>query len=112
MVRCNGCAGQSCWRVSRQGSHECPAFPCPPRWGRELAPGILEVGIDRSGGPDVVQRRQQDPSDDLDERDARVFAGFSGSPWLLPPAIMSSLGVRAFNFIGDGLRDAADPYVR
>jgi peptide/nickel transport system permease protein len=33
-------------------------------------------------------------------------------PWLLTPAIMIILVVLAFNFIGDGLRDAADPYVR
>jgi peptide/nickel transport system permease protein len=33
-------------------------------------------------------------------------------PWLLTPALMIILVVLAFNFIGDGLRDAADPYVR
>jgi peptide/nickel transport system permease protein len=33
-------------------------------------------------------------------------------PWLLAPAIVIILTVLAFNFVGDGMRDAADPYVR
>jgi len=32
-------------------------------------------------------------------------------PWLLTPAIVVIITVLAFNFVGDGLRDAADPYV-
>jgi len=32
------------------------------------------------------------------------------SPWLLYPAIPVIVAVLAFNFLGDGLRDAADPY--
>jgi peptide/nickel transport system permease protein len=32
------------------------------------------------------------------------------SPWLLIPAIPVILVILAFNFLGDGLRDAADPY--
>jgi peptide/nickel transport system permease protein len=31
-------------------------------------------------------------------------------PWLLSPAFMVIVVVLAFNFLGDGLRDAADPY--
>jgi peptide/nickel transport system permease protein len=31
-------------------------------------------------------------------------------PWLMTPALMVILVVLAFNFLGDGLRDAADPY--
>lgn len=31
-------------------------------------------------------------------------------PWLLSPVVMVVLTVLAFNFFGDGLRDAADPY--
>jgi peptide/nickel transport system permease protein len=31
-------------------------------------------------------------------------------PWLLMPAGAITLTVLAFNFLGDGLRDAADPY--
>jgi peptide/nickel transport system permease protein len=32
------------------------------------------------------------------------------SPWLLIPAVPVILSILAFNFLGDGLRDAADPY--
>jgi peptide/nickel transport system permease protein len=32
------------------------------------------------------------------------------SPWLLLPAVPVILAILAFNFLGDGLRDAADPY--
>ena len=32
------------------------------------------------------------------------------SPWLMIPAIPVIIVVLAFNFLGDGLRDAADPY--
>jgi peptide/nickel transport system permease protein len=34
------------------------------------------------------------------------------SPWLMLPAVPVILAVMAFNFLGDGLRDAADPYSR
>jgi peptide/nickel transport system permease protein len=33
-------------------------------------------------------------------------------PWLLTPALAVVIVVLAFNFLGDGLRDAADPYQR
>jgi peptide/nickel transport system permease protein len=32
------------------------------------------------------------------------------SPWLMLPALPVVVAVMAFNFLGDGLRDAADPY--
>ena len=32
------------------------------------------------------------------------------TPWLLIPGLFVIITVLAFNFIGDGLRDAADPY--
>jgi peptide/nickel transport system permease protein len=32
------------------------------------------------------------------------------SPWLLIPAVPVTVVILAFNFMGDGLRDAADPY--
>jgi peptide/nickel transport system permease protein len=32
------------------------------------------------------------------------------APWLLVPGIFVIIAVLAFNFLGDGLRDAADPY--
>lgn len=34
------------------------------------------------------------------------------APWLLLPAVAVILAVLAFNFVGDGMRDAADPYSR
>jgi peptide/nickel transport system permease protein len=34
------------------------------------------------------------------------------SPWLMMPAVPVIVAVMAFNFLGDGLRDAADPYGR
>jgi peptide/nickel transport system permease protein len=34
------------------------------------------------------------------------------APWLLLPGAFIVLAVLAFNFVGDGLRDAADPYAR
>ena len=34
------------------------------------------------------------------------------SPWLLLPGLAVVLAILAFNFLGDGLRDAADPYGR
>jgi peptide/nickel transport system permease protein len=32
------------------------------------------------------------------------------SPWMLIPVVPVVLVILAFNFLGDGLRDAADPY--
>ena len=34
------------------------------------------------------------------------------APWLMIPGIFVIVAVLAFNFVGDGLRDAADPYSR
>jgi peptide/nickel transport system permease protein len=34
------------------------------------------------------------------------------TPWLLLPGAAVVIVVLAFNFMGDGLRDAADPYSR
>jgi peptide/nickel transport system permease protein len=31
-------------------------------------------------------------------------------PWLLLPGVAIFITILAFNFLGDGLRDAADPY--
>ncbi|MHB9134102.1 MAG: ABC transporter permease [Armatimonadota bacterium] len=33
-------------------------------------------------------------------------------PWLLAPVVFVILTILVFNFVGDGLRDAADPYTR
>lgn len=32
------------------------------------------------------------------------------TPWLLIPGVFVIIAILAFNFVGDGLRDAADPY--
>ncbi|RPJ36286.1 MAG: ABC transporter permease, partial [Chloroflexi bacterium] len=36
----------------------------------------------------------------------------SEHPWLFIPAFFVIIAVLAFSFVGDGLRDAADPYSR
>jgi peptide/nickel transport system permease protein len=43
-------------------------------------------------------------------QDAQNVEAVALRPWLLIPAIAVILIVVAFNFVGDGLRDAADPY--
>jgi peptide/nickel transport system permease protein len=43
-------------------------------------------------------------------QDAQNIQALAISPWLLLPAIPVVIAVLAFNFMGDGLRDAADPY--
>ena len=43
-------------------------------------------------------------------QDAQNLAAVSAYPWLMFPALAVILAVLAFNFVGDGLRDAADPY--
>jgi ABC-type dipeptide/oligopeptide/nickel transport system permease subunit len=43
-------------------------------------------------------------------QDAQNVQAVALSPWLLTPAVPVILAVLAFNFLGDGLRDAADPY--
>lgn len=43
-------------------------------------------------------------------QDAQSIQALAISPWLLFPAFPVIIGVLAFNFMGDGLRDAADPY--
>lgn len=41
---------------------------------------------------------------------AQSFKTVSMHPWLLIPGIFVIIVVLSFNFVGDGLRDAADPY--
>ncbi len=45
-------------------------------------------------------------------RDAQNVTAIAHQPWLLIPCIFIIITVLMFNFLGDGLRDAADPYVR
>ena len=42
--------------------------------------------------------------------DAMNIHSLSLYPWLLAPGLCIIIAVLAFNFLGDGLRDAADPY--
>jgi len=41
---------------------------------------------------------------------AQTVQTVSEHPWILAPAVFIIVVVLAFNFVGDGLRDAADPY--
>jgi peptide/nickel transport system permease protein len=43
-------------------------------------------------------------------QDAQNIQALAISPWLLIPVIPVIVAVLSFNFVGDGLRDAADPY--
>lgn len=45
-------------------------------------------------------------------REAQNLRSLVLVPWVLLPALAVVLTVLAFNFVGDGLRDAADPYAR
>lgn len=45
-------------------------------------------------------------------QEAQQIAAISNYPWRLIPAAFVVITVLMFNFIGDGLRDAADPYAR
>jgi peptide/nickel transport system permease protein len=43
-------------------------------------------------------------------QDAQTVQALALTPWLLFPVVFVVLTVLVFNFLGDGLRDAADPY--
>ena len=43
--------------------------------------------------------------------DAQKFRNVALYPWTLIPGAFVVVTVMAFNFVGDGLRDAADPYL-
>jgi peptide/nickel transport system permease protein len=45
-------------------------------------------------------------------QEAQNVRSVSSAPWLLLPAIAVIVAVLTLNFLGDGLRDAADPYGR
>jgi peptide/nickel transport system permease protein len=44
--------------------------------------------------------------------DAQNFQSIGSYPWLLSPVFMILIAVLAFNALGDGLRDAVDPYAK
>ncbi|MFW6036116.1 MAG: ABC transporter permease [Halothermotrichaceae bacterium] len=58
--------------------------------GIGLRPPVVSLGV-------LLQRAQN-------------FQTVSMHPWLLIPGLFVVIAVLAFNFVGDGLRDAADPY--
>jgi len=43
-------------------------------------------------------------------KESQAIRVLANSPWLLIPGIFVIITILAFNFVGDGLRDAADPY--
>jgi peptide/nickel transport system permease protein len=45
-------------------------------------------------------------------KEAQSVRAVLQAPWLMWPAVAVVISVLALNFLGDGLRDAADPYVR
>ena len=45
-------------------------------------------------------------------KDAQNVQSVVLAPWLFIPGVFVVIAVLAFNFLGDGLRDAADPYAR
>jgi peptide/nickel transport system permease protein len=45
-------------------------------------------------------------------QEAQNVASVSLAPWVLIPGLAVVLTVLAFNFLGDGIRDAADPYAK
>lgn len=42
--------------------------------------------------------------------DAQNIETLGGHPWIMAPVLFILVAVLGFNFLGDGLRDAADPY--
>ena len=43
-------------------------------------------------------------------QDAQTISVVIKKPWLLMPGLFVILAVLCFNFVGDGIRDAADPF--
>ncbi|TVR29781.1 MAG: ABC transporter permease [Spirochaetaceae bacterium] len=43
-------------------------------------------------------------------KDAQHIRVLANAPWMLLPGLFVFIAILAFNFVGDGLRDAADPY--
>ena len=45
-------------------------------------------------------------------REAQEVRVLAHMPWLIIPAFFTTIAILAYNFMGDGLRDAVDPYRR
>ncbi|MCI2422742.1 ABC transporter permease [Saccharopolyspora sp. K220] len=45
-------------------------------------------------------------------QEAQSIVAVATAPWVLTPGIAVAIAVLALNFVGDGLRDSADPYSR
>ena len=45
-------------------------------------------------------------------QDAQNIRSVATAPWLLAPGVVVVVAILSLNFLGDGLRDAADPYTR
>jgi peptide/nickel transport system permease protein len=45
-------------------------------------------------------------------KEAQRLQVLAEAPWLLLPGVFVVIAILAFNFVGDGLRDAADPYAK
>ena len=45
-------------------------------------------------------------------QEAQNVRTLADAPWLLLPGVAVVVAVLSLNFLGDGLRDAADPYQR
>ena len=45
-------------------------------------------------------------------QEAQNLRSVALAPWVLAPGLAVITSILAFNFLGDGLRDAADPYSR
>jgi len=45
-------------------------------------------------------------------QEAQNLRSVALAPWVLLPAVAVVVSILCFNFLGDGLRDAADPYSR
>ncbi|MGN6099596.1 MAG: ABC transporter permease, partial [Devosia sp.] len=43
-------------------------------------------------------------------QEAQNVHTIANAPWLLLPGLAVTIAVLSLNFLGDGLRDAADPY--
>ena len=77
-------------RLIDTGEEERDAFGARPLQRRQPVPGLFDRGA---------------------EADGQRIEVVAQLPWVLWPVAFVVVAVLMFNFLGDGLRDAADPYV-